>query len=104
MTPRAMAHAYLIHAYAEPLEWNVTIQDIADATGLANNRIGRILRDKGWFSRVRTSIMDYQGLSARDSLTHGYKRGAERINAGIISPIDRCKTKPGFFLRARWLA
>jgi hypothetical protein len=62
MTPRAMAHAYMIHAYAEPLEWNVTIQDIADATGLANNRIGRILRDKGWFSRVRTNIMDYQGL------------------------------------------
>jgi len=62
MTPRSMAQAYLIHAYAAPLEWNVTIQDIADATGLANNHIGRILRAKGWFSRVRTNIMDYQGF------------------------------------------
>jgi uncharacterized protein YjlB len=57
-----MAQAYLIHAYAAPLEWNVTIQDIADATGLANHRIGRILRAKGWFSRVRTNVMDYHGF------------------------------------------
>lgn len=62
MTPRAMAQAYMIHAYAAPLEWNVTIQDIANATGLANNHIGRILRDKGWGSRVRTNVMDYQGF------------------------------------------
>jgi len=62
MTPRSMAQAYLIHAYAAPLEWNVTIQDIADATGLANNHIGRILRAKGWFSRVRTNVMDYHGF------------------------------------------
>ena len=62
MTPRSMAQAYLIQRYAAPLEWNVTIQDIADATGLANNRIGRILRANGWFSRVRTNVMDYHGF------------------------------------------
>lgn len=66
MTPRAMTNAYLVHAYCAPLEWNVTIQDIADATGLANSHVGRILQINGWTSRVRTSVMDYD-MKRRDA-------------------------------------
>jgi len=63
MTPRMMTQAYRIYAYCAPNEWNVTIQDIADATGYANNLIGRILRAKGWQTRIRTSVLDYQAFA-----------------------------------------
>jgi len=55
--------AYFIRAYCEPNEWNVTIQDIADATGYARNRINQVLRAKGWLTRCRSNVMDYQGFS-----------------------------------------
>ena len=63
MTPRMMAKAYYIHAYCEPLEWNVSIQDIADHTGYAKSLVGRILRAKGWITRIRSSVMDFHGFA-----------------------------------------
>ena len=52
-SPRVEALAYRIWAYAEPMEWNVTSRDIADALGVSAISVGKIARRKGWLNRLR---------------------------------------------------
>jgi hypothetical protein len=53
MSPKAMALAYRIWAYASPLGWDVTVTEVADAIGSTPNAVGRVGYIKGWSARFR---------------------------------------------------
>lgn len=53
MTPRDMALAYRIWAYADPRGWNVTIPELADEMGVSHQKMTGLLHVRGWLGRVR---------------------------------------------------
>lgn len=53
LSPRSEALAFRIWAYCEPLGWDVTMQDVADALGVHCNRVVRMAGLKGWSGRFR---------------------------------------------------
>jgi hypothetical protein len=61
MTPRAQALAFRIWQYAEPLGWDCTVGEIADALGVGNRAISHMAEVKGWAIRLRgrTDGLDY---------------------------------------------
>ena len=63
MTPRTMRIAAAIHHYASQREWNMTLQELADATGEKIGTVRAIVVSKGWMSRLRTMTKDRYGLT-----------------------------------------
>ena len=57
-SPRVMAIAFRIWAYATPKAWDVTIPEIAEALDLPQTSIMNVLRTRGWLSRVRRVSYD----------------------------------------------
>ena len=55
------ALAYRVWAYAEPLGWDCTVSEIADAIGASPTAVGRVVSLKGWQTRVRTSGLNAPG-------------------------------------------
>ena len=53
MTPRTMATAYRIWAFASPLGWDVTAGEIGEALGITPQAVGHVCRIKGWGTRLR---------------------------------------------------
>jgi hypothetical protein len=53
MTPRTMALAYRIWAYATPKEWDCTIPELAEHFNVHPSTITQIARHKGWLNRLR---------------------------------------------------
>lgn len=62
--PKSEALAFRIWAYASPLGWDCTINDIAEELDEKVRRVGRICQNKGWLSRLRReySADDYFAL------------------------------------------
>ena len=58
MTPQQEAIAFQIWAHCEPLGWDVTIPDIAEALSLTPQRVIGICGSKGWKSRLRKAPHD----------------------------------------------
>lgn len=54
MTPRQQALAFRIWQYCQPLGWNVTTIELANALEQSRYTIHSILRAKGWSNRVRS--------------------------------------------------
>ncbi|QDP66978.1 MAG: hypothetical protein Unbinned3138contig1000_20 [Prokaryotic dsDNA virus sp.] len=55
MTPRIEAYAFMIWRFAAARDWNVNYDEIARATGLGRNEIGRAIYVKGWGGRIRSA-------------------------------------------------
>jgi hypothetical protein len=54
LTPRSAALAFRIWAYAEPLGWDCSVKDIAEALGdVSWGTVRAVLQHKNWLSRVR---------------------------------------------------
>lgn len=64
LTRRQQAHAFAIWRFANPLEWNCTITEIAEGTGIDPRVIGRVLTLKGWGTRIR---VDGQGERSKST-------------------------------------
>ena len=60
MTPRSEAIAFRIWAYATPLGWDCTVNEIAEELGVHVNQVKEICRVKGWRSRLRFGPSDYE--------------------------------------------
>lgn len=56
--PRMNTNAFRVWQYCEPLGWDVTIAGICEALDMKPNVVGRVLRAKGWTTRVRTTTLD----------------------------------------------
>ncbi len=55
LTPRSQAIAYRIWAIAKPLEWDISIADLAEQLNLSHHSIRSVLQLKGWINRLRLS-------------------------------------------------
>lgn len=55
MTPRSEALAFRIWQYADPLGWDCTTGEVAEAIGVSTARVARVCRMKGWKRRLRAS-------------------------------------------------
>jgi hypothetical protein len=87
MTPRTIALAYRIWAYAAPRGWDVTIPELADEMREHHNTITNILRWRGWLHRVRRvsghgvfggPMKNYQRIG-RGSVDGGFDDGSVGI-------------------------
>ena len=54
-SPRTLALRYRIWAHCEPLGWDTSVREIAEALGESPQLIGATIRDKGWHTRLRAS-------------------------------------------------
>jgi len=54
-SPRMMALAYRIWAYASPREWNCTSQEIADELGIPQRVVTGICAAREWNQRMRAT-------------------------------------------------
>lgn len=54
MMHKTQALAYRIWAYAQPLEWNCTMQEVATALDESLMRVSAVCRSTGWHNRMRT--------------------------------------------------
>ncbi len=59
MTPRTEALAFRIRAFANPKDWDCTVQEIAEAVGETPQRTAGVCRVKNWTGRLRSSGPEY---------------------------------------------
>ena len=81
MNPTTEAIAFRIWSYANPREWNVTINDIADALEISRERVSRIVVVKRWNGRLRTGRIDADCLRNRFERASGAQDHAEAVAA-----------------------
>lgn len=55
MTPKQNALAFRIWQYAEPLGWDCTAAEIADAVRSTPQAVVSVVKMKGWWTRIRTT-------------------------------------------------
>ena len=68
---RQQAIAFEIWRFAEPLGWNVTFGDVANALGISHQEIAIIARRKDWTNRFRTTKPDHAGTMRFPALLGG---------------------------------
>ena len=56
LSPATQALAYRIWAHCQPIGWNCTIAEIADALGVDWRRVQSTMVLKGWSGRVRRGV------------------------------------------------
>ena len=69
MTPQQEAIAFRIWAHCEPLGWDVTIPDIAEALDLTKQRVIGICVSKGWVDRFRK--VQYRRFQPKYGMEYG---------------------------------
>ncbi len=84
MTPRTMALAYRIWAYATPREWDVSVKEVAEALGVSWQHVNLICAKRGWNARMR-----------KDTTDAGLQIGRFTPNSLIIAADD--------YLEGHWL-
>jgi hypothetical protein len=55
ISARSQTIAYRIWCVAKPLEWDISISELAEALDLNHNSIRSVLQLKGWLNRLRPS-------------------------------------------------
>lgn len=79
MTPaRFETIAFRMWQYAEPLGWDCTARDVADAIGVTYQSIGHVARMKGWTTKLRAHKQDRYHADA-----NAYSRETAMTFAGI---------------------
>lgn len=66
LSPRSEALAYRIWAYANPLGWDCTAGEVADAIGVSMQAVGHIVRLKKWHGRFRATEQGYHGAGVSE--------------------------------------
>ena len=57
MNARTEALAFRIWAHCEPLGWDCTVKDVAEALGVRWQRVNAICHHRNWTNRLRHSAM-----------------------------------------------
>lgn len=60
MTPRAMAISFRIWAHCDPIGWECTMRECADALGLRLASVRAVASAKGWSTRFRAGADHWQ--------------------------------------------
>lgn len=64
MTPKTLTRMYLIWCHCQPLGWQQSYTDVAEALGLHYNTVARIAAVMGWQDRFRLttpSLLELRG-------------------------------------------
>lgn len=86
---KTQALAYRVWAYAQPLGWNCTMQEVASALGESLMKVSAVCRSMGWNSRMRTESngarheANYVSSSAYPSEINSLLR--EQVRASSVS-------------------
>lgn len=76
MKPAAEAIAFRIWAFANPLGWNVTAEDVAAALGVPRMTVLSIAYHKGWTTRFRVRVGRRRtGVAAANDVETTYAHG-----------------------------
>lgn len=75
LKPATEALAYRIWCFAQPLGWNCTIVDVADALGVTPHRVTTTCMHKGWLRRFRAGVTEVARSARQDSPYSGVTNG-----------------------------
>ena len=91
LSPRSQALAYRIWGHCEPIGWNCTCGEIAEALGEDVKRVGVVAHHKGWNNRLRRSGAEETFLARHNSTgavsSHQNRSTLQSQDFGII--LDR---------------
>lgn len=62
MNARQETLAYLVWAHCQPIGWDITMSQCADAIGAPLGRVRGVVQVKGWSGRFRSVLFDEAGL------------------------------------------
>lgn len=65
MNPRIETIAFRIWQYADPREWNVTVQEVADALDLPMTAVRNLCAKRNWSNRMRPMSTAYIDVPLR---------------------------------------
>lgn len=91
MNLKTEALAFLIWRHANPLEWNMTYVEVAEALGVSKERVRAICSLKKWTNRFRAppssgafqGYMNRQGLAGAEVFEHQMEL-AEDMAGGVL--------------------
>lgn len=66
-SPHTHALRFRIWQYAESRSWDVTTHEIAEHIGETHRTVVKIVADRGWLHRLRTTRVEFGGLVYRDT-------------------------------------
>jgi len=69
MNPRTHALAFRIWQHCQPIDWNITVPDLAEALNEPTGRVRSVVTLKGWQTRLRS-------VRARDEDSGAHMRNA----------------------------
>ena len=64
MTPRSETLAFRAWAHCQPIGWNITIRDLAEALGESVSRTRSVVVGKGWQQRLRAGTAQHEDSAA----------------------------------------
>jgi len=82
LSPRSEALAYRIWAYANPLGWDCTLAELADALGAKFASVRVVVSMKGWSGRLRA-----EGVDTSFCRVHGFGLGVKTAERDFISEL-----------------
>lgn len=68
------ARAFTVWRYAEPRDWSVGLDEIAQATGLLRQQVAYVIRAKGWGGRVKNARV-ISGAHGTDVIKGRHRKG-----------------------------
>lgn len=82
LSPRSEALAYRIWAYANPLGWDCTLAELADALDAKFASVRVVVSTKGWAGRLRA-----EGVDKSFYRVHGFSLGVKTAERDFISEL-----------------
>lgn len=70
MSAHTEAIAYRIWAYAEPLGWDCTVKEIAEALGVGWRTVANTCRHRNWLQRLRTESPYFTSIIPSEFMPH----------------------------------
>lgn len=87
MTQQLEARAFAIWRYAEPREWDVSYEEIADATGLTYNAVNDTIYIKRWGGKIGGGRRD-DNTAQRRSMTKFHKIQGHNFDYNALDVVD----------------
>ena len=88
MTQQLEARAFAIWRFAQPLDWDVSMDEIADAVGLTRSQVNNAISAKGWGGKIgmgRNAGSRDNGIRAAHML---HKRAGRRFDDNALDVVD----------------
>ena len=88
MTAQFEARAYIIWRYADPRDWDVSYDEIADATGLTYNQVHGTIQAKGWGGKIGSGSQSAKERITKNTNAIYHKRAGHRFDENALDVVD----------------